>query len=1281
MRRVKNTMIGIVGAILLITVAFSTFLLFMGDDFYRWAIHSAVRGVVDREIRVNGTFSFDMGWEPSLFATDVTVANTPWAKSKYLATVKQVHIQVALRPLLSGIVRIPRLDFEGLDLDLETSVYGVDNWDILKTKPDDDIPETESTFTFLPINIVNLKSIDISHLDNRSAQKTTFVLDYLNNDFQESAAILKIEGSGNFNDRLFKLDGEIGSIELPLGTVEGFPVDVEFHSTNIEASLAGLVKDVRQEPQMDLVFTGHIPSIDNFFDSFHLDFPTTGEAHITAQLKGWLDGLTAEEVNLNITHSPERFFEAKGRIANLIEGEGLDMRFAGNLDADFINSSLPVPQKLETLARNLDTLVLSGRSVGNLDALGIQEGDILFAHKSGAKLRLTGSGDLDLSDQGQRVSSFDVKADLTMPDQKLLENLTDTSLPDLGTVRATADLAWAGKDVAMRSFSAQLSAMPKLDLQAHGVIGTLSPTDNFFELAPSLTVIASTPESRSFVEGLHWFLVEDSRNSKKRPAVSDINIVLGIQRELTIAGLDPGPIDGHMGAKTRRGIETYQEGQNLPVDGRATAELFAHIRSSNRFNQQQIETADTSPAFADVLISLRDIGPVSAKVQIAGKPDGYQLQDLEFSAGAKNSEYLGINGNLGLLRTEPDIGLNQIDLRAVVAIASSTKFAEFLPVDTPVLNNLIGELTARGSLKSMILSDIRITGEGEEGLRASLTGDETRVSLLDTFKIDKLSLQAHVNWPDVKGVSRLLDYELPELGAVRADAIVNRVGDKLKATSVVVTAGDEDKPVLKITGEIGDFAAFEQMQMTGNFRLPTKMLLEKNKVIEGADLGTVHGEFSVSDLDGSFGLETVNAAIDDTKLFKLKVSGKFDNIEQRDDLHLTTSLTVPDIARLSEVYDLDTNITGQFTFDGSVTGSDEKFHADGQALIGETELNGQISGTLAGERPKVVAKLTSPLFRLKDIGLTSYEGALDQEKTPDAQVKSTISDPNKIFSQELIPFEKLNEIDLDLDVLLEDVEGVHLDIDQVEARIIIEKGVLHVEPLQFNFVGGHLNGVLKVDTSVDPPFVSLNLLGDDVILGDFLSQSDVEVPLDGDLHLLADLRASGNTPHELASTLDGSFDMAVERGHVKTSLLRLSTTGPFTWMFSSSARKGYSELNCLITRFKIKEGRAESLTLLLDTPNSQVLGQGHVDLGDEVMDFQFSPSAKQRRLVSMSTPFSITGPMKDPTINVNSASVGMRMVGEVALSPLNLLGSLFTMWGSDVEDSSCLLSKENSSAE
>jgi peptidoglycan hydrolase-like protein with peptidoglycan-binding domain len=57
----------------------------------------------------------------------------------------------------------------------------------------------------------------------------------------------------------------------------------------------------------------------------------------------------------------------------------------------------------------------------------------------------------------------------------------------------------------------------------------------------------------------------------------DRDLVLALQRQLARIGLDPGPLDGRVGARTTQAIESYQRARGLAVDGRPTQALLDRL--------------------------------------------------------------------------------------------------------------------------------------------------------------------------------------------------------------------------------------------------------------------------------------------------------------------------------------------------------------------------------------------------------------------------------------------------------------------------------------------------------------------------------------------------------------------------------------------------------------------------------------------------------------------------------------------------------------------------------
>jgi hypothetical protein len=71
------------------------------------------------------------------------------------------------------------------------------------------------------------------------------------------------------------------------------------------------------------------------------------------------------------------------------------------------------------------------------------------------------------------------------------------------------------------------------------------------------------------------------------------------------------------------------------------------------------------------------------------------------------------------------------------------------------------------------------------------------------------------------------------------------------------------------------------------------------------------------------------------------------------------------------------------------------------------------------------------------------------------------------------------------------------------------------------------------------------------------------------------------------------------------------------------------------------------------------MGQGEIDLRNQTINIKFDPEAKTRRLVSLTTPFSIKGPLANPSIKVSKTGIAARTFGEVLQTPFNFLLSLF----------------------
>jgi uncharacterized protein involved in outer membrane biogenesis len=668
--------------------------------------------------------------------------------------------------------------------------------------------------------------------------------------------------------------------------------------------------------------------------------------------------------------------------------------------------------------------------------------------------------------------------------------------------------------------------------------------------------------------------------------------------------------------------------------------------------------AQSRPLVAFVDASLPELGPIDASAKLAGGPDGaYRVDDIRVTLGSKSALWVEAEGKLGSLDPDGEEPVGGIALTVDFASPSVRALARMFGRDLPELGKLEGSFVLKGSSKGASVSDARVVTTGPTGLDGAALGDIADLSFSPGFAAKGIVFDISAKSESTQGVSRLVGQDLPEWGPVRASATLEGGSRRLSLDGVNIAAGSQDPPVLQIFGKIGNLLMLKDVDATGSIKVETTSLLEFAGLESNPPLGQLRGSFSLSDEDGSLGLESLKAYSIDTDLFSLSLEGKFDDFANHEELVLQAVLKVPSPPALGRALDLDAGGLGPFSFKGDINGGEQQLRAEGAATVGTTRFSGTVTGSLVGERPSFHGTLSSPVVRLADFGLGAR--AHRQEVAVETAGPRRKEGAERNFGEHPIPFDYLKEVDLDLDIKLDDLEGVGLEIGKAEGKVNLTDGLLRIDPLQFAFFGGGTTVHLFADARPVPPTVQLHIKVDNSDLGELFKQLETDVPLEGKLDALVDVRAAGTTLKTLAGALGGQIDLAVERGRLGSRLLDLVALDFQSWLLSKALRRGYTKVECFAARLQGENGREKVELLLLDTPNVRVMGQGEIDLRNQTINIKFDPEAKNRRLVSLTTPFSIKGPLANPSIKVSKTGIAARTVGEILQTPFNFLLSLF----------------------
>jgi hypothetical protein len=112
-------------------------------------------------------------------------------------------------------------------------------------------------------------------------------------------------------------------------------------------------------------------------------------------------------------------------------------------------------------------------------------------------------------------------------------------------------------------------------------------------------------------------------------------------------------------------------------------------------------------------------------------------------------------------------------------------------------------------------------------------------------------------------------------------------------------------------------------------------------------------------------------------------------------------------------------------------------------------------------------------------------------------------------------------------------------------------------------------------------------------------------------------------------------------------------------------------INCVIGRFDVAEGIATAMPLILDTPETIVLGRGNINLGDETITLELRPYAKDRSRRPIGVPLHLAGTFAAAKITADKAGLAARLSAALGFGALEVSPELKALLSAGGEASAC----------
>jgi AsmA family protein len=339
------------------------------------------------------------------------------------------------------------------------------------------------------------------------------------------------------------------------------------------------------------------------------------------------------------------------------------------------------------------------------------------------------------------------------------------------------------------------------------------------------------------------------------------------------------------------------------------------------------------------------------------------------------------------------------------------------------------------------------------------------------------------------------------------------------------------------------------------------------------------------------------------------------------------------------------------------------------AKVGESDLRGTATFDVGGERPKLVADLTSrklafPDFGgfigadvpgVKDSGIQQVQRKSEQKQARGQPTRAPPkSDSSGVIPDTEIDFERLKAMDAHVKFRGTRVESPIVPVNEVATELTLENGLAQVKPLRFGIGQGKVDITLTLDGRRKPASLNAVMAVNRVPAGEILRS--VERKLEqyqtstGTLGGRAEIKGQGNSLKALLASSNGHLGLAMEEGQIGLLLLELIGLDAAESLGVLLTGNKPIPLRCFIADFEFIDGIMGSRTFLIDTADTNIVGEGAVNFKTERIDFRLVPYPKDVSLFSARSPIVIGGPLNDIKVRPEAAPLAARVGLAAALS-------------------------------
>lgn len=315
--------------------------------------------------------------------------------------------------------------------------------------------------------------------------------------------------------------------------------------------------------------------------------------------------------------------------------------------------------------------------------------------------------------------------------------------------------------------------------------------------------------------------------------------------------------------------------------------------------------------------------------------------------------------------------------------------------------------------------------------------------------------------------------------------------------------------------------------------------------------------------------------------------------------------------------------------------------------IGDSDIHGDLTFVARQPRPKLSGRLTSNQLLFGDLApLIGADSSADKHERGERDTQPA----NKALPISEFRTDRWRAMDADVRFVGKRiVHSEQLPISDLDTHVVLNDGMLSLEPLRFGMAGGVLDAQIRLNGANTPLQGQMRLRARDLKLKQLFPTFAPMQTSFGELNGDARLSGRGNSVAALLGSADGELKMLINDGAVSRGLMEIAGLNVGNYLVGRLFGDEEVKIHCAAADLGIEQGLMSTRLFVIDTDNAVIKVDGSANFASEQLDFTVTPATKGFRIFSLRSPLYVRGTFKEPAPGVQATPLALRGAGLVAL--------------------------------